>query len=393
MLIQKLNIDSNALVGKTIIITGGGGGIATEAGKALVYLGANVILAESDEQKGIAAEEAIGTEWRGKAIYHPLDLTSSQSISELYEYVTKHYGCADVIIHNATITPIDSVEVLPLSNWDTSFSVHLRGPIELTQKFLPAMKKQNSGAILFTPSSGAVPYMGAYEVFKTAQVELAYTLVAELENTGIKVFCIGPGLVKTHTATAAIDKISSLMGISVDEFYAMNAGNIVSAEEAGTGFAVSLLFADKYNGSEIGANQALMDAGISNSLNASEQADKSYLLETEQLLISIGKTFDEQYNGWKQRNIFERQWMLRNFKKHVGRSADEVSNALASYISAYQNKDLNNMQELNKLLTRLRIFYVHQFELMQGYYKDQKTKDEYSVIIKGWIADIDSLLN
>lgn len=69
-----------------------------------------MVLAELDSQKGIAAEKAIGTGWKGKAIYHPLDLTSSQSISELCEYVTKQYECADVIIHNAAITPIDSVE-------------------------------------------------------------------------------------------------------------------------------------------------------------------------------------------------------------------------------------------------------------------------------------------
>lgn len=39
MLIEKLNIDSNDFFGKTIIITGGGGGIAAETGKALAYLG------------------------------------------------------------------------------------------------------------------------------------------------------------------------------------------------------------------------------------------------------------------------------------------------------------------------------------------------------------------
>lgn len=68
MLIEKLNIDSDDLLGKTVIITGGGGEIATEVGKALVYLGANVIFAELDPQKGMAAEKAVGTEWKGKAI-------------------------------------------------------------------------------------------------------------------------------------------------------------------------------------------------------------------------------------------------------------------------------------------------------------------------------------
>lgn len=281
---------------------------------------------------------------------------------------------------------------MPLSSWDASFLVHLRGPIELTQKFLPTMKKRNSGTIVFTPSSGAVPYMGAYEVFKTAQVELANTLAGELENTEIKVFCIGPGLVKTNTAMTAIEKIAPLMGIGVDEFYTMNAENTLSAEEAGTGFAVSLLFADKYNGTEIGAIQALIDAGIIDSSIASEQCDQSYSPHNEQLLIQIGKTFNEQYDGWKKRNIFERQWMLRDFKKQVGHSADEVYNLLTVYISGFKNKKNDDMQRINKLLAALRVYYVHQLELMQGFIKDQKKKDEYGISIKGWIADIDGVL-
>lgn len=391
MLIEKTNIDFDRLLGKTVIITGGGGGIATYTGKALAYLGANVILAELDEQKGLAAENYIGTGWRGKIAYHPLDLTSSQSISELFEYVMEHFGCADAIIHNAAVTPIDSVEVLPLASWDTSYLVHLRGPVELTQKLLPHMKKRNSGTIVFTPSSGAVPFMGAYEVFKTAEVELANTLAGELENTGIQVYCIGPGLVKTNTATAAIEKIAPLMGITIDEFYAMNAGNIVSAEEAGTAFAVSLLFADKYSGTEIGGVQVLTDAGIIKLENSIEITGELYSSEKEKVLISVGNTFYEQYEGWKNRNIFERQWMLRDFKKQVGRSADEVLGLLASHISAYKNKRFDELNNLNELLISLRAYYCHQYELMQGYIKDQKTRDEYSVSIKGWISDIDML--
>lgn len=99
-------------------------------------------------------------------------------------------------------------------------------------------------------------------MFKTAQVELANTLAAELEDTGLSVFSIGPGLVKTQTAMQGIEKVAPLMGISTDEFYHMNRENIVSAEEAGTAFAVSLLFAKKYHGQEIGGIQALIDAGI-----------------------------------------------------------------------------------------------------------------------------------
>ena len=182
------------------------------------------------------------------------------------------------------------------------------------------------------------------------------------------------------------------MGISVDEFYSMNADNTVSVEEAGTGLAISLLFRDQYNGTEIGAVQALMDAGFFDSSDVTEQSSQLYSPQKEHLLIQLEKTFSEQYDGWMKRNIFERQWMLRDFKKQVGRSADEVLHLLVAYIAAFKNKKYDDMQGLNKLLPALRSFYIHQLELMQGYIKDQKTKDEYTVTIKGWIANIDNLL-
>lgn len=72
MLVEKSKLDPADLIGKTVIITGGGGGIATEAGRALAYLGANVVLAELDEQRGLAAQQDIGTGWRGRVVYHPL---------------------------------------------------------------------------------------------------------------------------------------------------------------------------------------------------------------------------------------------------------------------------------------------------------------------------------
>ena len=103
------------------------------------------------------------------------------------------------------------------------------------------MKTKNSGTIVFVSSSGAAPFMGAYEVFKTAQVELCNTLYGELENTNINVYSIGPGLVKTETAMREIEVVSSHLGMTTEEFYEMNERHILGVEEAGTGFALSVL--------------------------------------------------------------------------------------------------------------------------------------------------------
>ena len=41
------------------------------------------------------------------------------------------------------------------------------------------------------------------------------------------------------------------------------------------------------------------------------------------IILDVIKVYKEQYFGWMERNIFERQWVLRDFKKTVGYSADQ----------------------------------------------------------------------
>lgn len=103
----------------------------------------------------------------------------------------------------------------------------------------------------------------ACKVFKTSQVELANTLVAELEQKEVIAYSIGPGIVKTDTAQKVIEKIAPLYNKSVEEFYRMSENVLLTAEEAGAGFAASVALAGQYRGLEIGSIQALMDAGIS----------------------------------------------------------------------------------------------------------------------------------
>ncbi len=113
--------------------------------------------------------------------------------------------------------------------------------------------------------------------------------------------------------------------------------------------------------------------------------------EGQTLLIAIVKTFDEQNEGWKKRNIFEKQWMLRDFKKYAGHSADEMAAALHQYQIAYNKKDVEKLNGLSALLTNLSNYYRHQLEMMQGYIKDSEKRQEYDTYIKGWLKDIETM--
>jgi NAD(P)-dependent dehydrogenase (short-subunit alcohol dehydrogenase family) len=379
MLIEKAFSLKNSLEDKVVLLTGAGGGIGFETAKALIYLGAKVIIAEVDKAKYLVNKFG-----NFSADFYEIDLSDEKQIDNMVSYIKKEYGCPDVIFNNATITPIGRVEAVPISDWDKSYAVNFRAPLRLTQLFLPLMKQRNKGTIVFVSSSGSAPYLGAYEVFKTSQVELCNTLFGELENTDIKVYSIGPGLVKTETAMRGIDKISSQMGMTAAEFYQMNENHIIDIEEAATGFALSVLMADRYNGQEIGSMQVLLDAGFVPSSDNRNTEENDYQ-EIIPIVLNVIKVYREQYLGWKKRNIFERQWVLRDFKKNVGCSADEFLNIMETMTLDINGIDLKQHANYFK---KLMLYYERQYKLLQRFEKEPKKLQEFSIILQSYIKDL-----
>ena len=86
----------------------------------------------------------------------------------------------------------------------------------LAQTFLAGMVSRKNGSFVCVSSSGAAPFMGPYEVFKTAQVELANTIAVEVEGTGVYAFTIGPGIVRTPGFLDGGSQVASLMNLTLD---------------------------------------------------------------------------------------------------------------------------------------------------------------------------------
>lgn len=396
MLIEKAGFPRDMLKDKVILITGAGGGIGYEAARAFAYLGATVVIAEINQEKGILAQNTINSELSdNRVVFYAVNLADEKQIDGLYSFIKSGYGHLDVIINNATIAPMGAVDSVSSSDWDKSYAVNLKAPVLLTQKFLPDMKQRNSGVIVFISSSGAAPYMGAYEVFKTAQVELCNTLAGELEDTNIITYAIGPGLVKTETAQKAIETVSASMGISLTEFYKMNEKHILDAETAGVGFALSVIHAEKYRGQEIGSIQALMDAGVFENAIDTSQLDVS-TINAEDLVASIKNivdTFDEQYNGWLKRSLFERQWVLRDFKKTVGMSADSFQKRMLIILGLSEKASFTALAEHKSLFGKLKEYYTRQHKLLQSYEKNPEKRKENSQIIRNWMSELQIVID
>jgi len=383
-LVSQLGLKPDALHGETVIVTGAGGGIGYEAARALLWLGANVVIAEINQPLGRKAEVTLEKEFgKDRVLFVTTDVGDEASVKELYKLSILAFGKVDAVINNATIAVLGNVVDLPIESWDKSYHVNLRGPVLMAKTFLPDMIKRNHGAFACVSSAGTA-YLGGYETFKAAQVHLANTLDAELEGTNVIAYTIGPGLVPTETASKAVGQLASQMGMNVEQFFEMNKGAVLSVEEAGVGFALSVLFAERFR-------QALKAADIN--FGGGDQKKESAEMSSEKrkqaqaLCEAVLVTLKEQSDGWKSRSLFERQWVIRDFKKTAGMPVEEWLSSLEGL-----DKSLCSEGAITSLpLEKLAGYYEHLAELAKGYEKNAAKLEENLKHVYRWRDEVNEL--
>jgi len=391
MLITRGVLKEGSLRHEVAIVTGAGRGIGFQASRALLWLGANVVVAEIDSASCTKATVELQREFGNERVLGVrTDIGKEEDVSNLSKTASERFDHVDVVMNNATALTVGSVCETDIDYWDTGYRVNVRGPVLLARAFLPGMVGRKHGVFVCVSSSGAAAFMGPYEVFKTAQVELANTLVAELEGTGVHAYSIGPGIVRTPGFLEGGSKVAALMGITTDKLLEMNKAVELSVEEAGVGFAASVALASKYNGSETSAVQVLRDIGIGSIKGEREEGRPMPSGVSSGLLDKVARTYQEQSKGWKERNVFQRQWVFRDFKKQTGMSVDEMAAELASIAKSLKGGKVPSraIDTLNKL----GAFYKHQEELLRGFEKNPEKLENGLKAIRTWIDEIQAAI-
>ena len=358
-------------------------------------MGARVVVAEIDAKTGRTAAARISAEMGvGSAVFIRTDVGDEHSVARLARRIGRTFGRVDIVLNNATIAPIGAIKDRPIGDWDKSYRVNLRGPVLLARAFLPGMLARDQGVFVCVASSPG-PYLGAYEVLKTAQVELANILAAELEGTNVKAFTIGPGMVKTATFASAIRQLAPLYGQTVEEFLEMNKDHLISVEAAGAGFAAAIALASKFHGQLLGAKAALIAAGIV--LPDEGGAARAIRLSAEEFdralaaCQKIRATLKEQSDGWQKRPLFERQWTFRDFRKEAGMPVEDWLEALGKLKAALAAHNAEALAKLHPPLDRLAGYYGHLAKLAADYFKEPDKRDEYVGIVHGWRREVEEL--
>ena len=188
------------LRGQVAIVTGAGRGLGRATALALARARARVgVVARSEEQ---LAETVRGvTEAGGEALAFVADVTDAEAVERMARKVERTLGPVDLLVNNAGTTgPLGPIWEADPDDWWHSIEVNLRGPYLCSHALLPGMIERRHGRIINVSTNAAtvaVAHMGAYVIAKTALIRFTENLAAELLNSGVSVFAISPGAVRT----------------------------------------------------------------------------------------------------------------------------------------------------------------------------------------------------
>ena len=189
-----------SLRGRVAIVTGGGRGV----GRAVAHELAAAVMAVAvaartrEEIDAVAAEIAAGS---GVALAVPVDVTDPDSVAALMREAESRLGAPALLVNNAGTMHVGPLADADPAEWWTDVEVSLKGTFLCTRAVLPGMVARRSGRIVNVSSYAAAeprPYATSYASAKAAVLRLTDSLGAELDGTGVLVFAITPGFVRTR---------------------------------------------------------------------------------------------------------------------------------------------------------------------------------------------------
>lgn len=188
------------LIGKVILVTGGGRGIGRAVALACAREGAKIALCArtaTEVEKTAAEIRALKADCEG----WPCDVSCEEDVSEFIARVKKRFGRLDVLVNNAGVmTRASAAWELDVKKWDYTMAVNLRGLFLVTRAALPLMIQQKGGSIINLASTigrTAYPNFIAYATSKWGLEGFTQALAAELRQQHIRVNSVDPGTVAT----------------------------------------------------------------------------------------------------------------------------------------------------------------------------------------------------
>ncbi|MEU1243962.1 SDR family oxidoreductase [Micromonospora parva] len=185
---------------KIVLITGSSSGIGAATARRLAADGHHVVLGARRVDRLAALVDELRAAG-GTAEHHELDVTSRDSVLSFVGGAHERHGRIDVLVNNAGVMALSTLDALRVDEWDQMIEVNLRGTLYGIAAALPLMRAQGTGHIVNIGSTAA------YRVDPTAAVYCAtkYAVRAlteglRQESRDIRVTLVSPGY--THSELA-----------------------------------------------------------------------------------------------------------------------------------------------------------------------------------------------
>jgi len=192
--------------GKVVVITGASSGIGEATARLLAEQGAHVVIGARRVDRLEVLASSIRSEG-GSVEYHALDVTQLEDMQTIVELALSRYGRLDVIVNNAGVMPLSTLEALKVDEWNRMIDVNIRGVLHGIAAGLPVMKEQGFGQFINIAS------IGAYAVTPTAAVYCATKYAVRAISEGlrqevgsdIRVTLVSPGVTESELAESISD--------------------------------------------------------------------------------------------------------------------------------------------------------------------------------------------
>jgi len=185
---------------KVAVVTGSSSGIGFETSLLLARKGFYTYATMRNLNKSVKIEEIAEKEDLHLKVLK-LDVTDDESVKDAIRQIIDESPRIDVLVNNAGYGVMGAVEDLSMNDFKSQFETNFFGAIRVTKEVIPIMRKQGNGNIINVSSVGGIiglPLNSAYISSKFALEGWSESMRYELEQFGIDVTLIEPGVVKTN---------------------------------------------------------------------------------------------------------------------------------------------------------------------------------------------------